>query len=492
MSDLKEAADQFLQGVEQASSLWKALDVRVMAFLVGDRWCNALTNCRLAPAPPEDVPRVRYLVETPHVRTIQRVLPLADLPRPLEAFGSRIVSYGDWEVHYPGERPHEVPRSYGGDTHFREVGVRRSWGPEGWIPAPAELWPTWSFEAGGQTFDDLQRTGGGERGLDDEIHALRSPLDGVLGAAEHVVGLRLPQRGTRRCEIRVVAPFPARFEAEACTLQQGSLQVTVAVGTDAAAEALEVGVVVEGGGEVLLADTRTVDPSAWVEDGGRRRGTVTLHVPGAEAATVLLRLHGRRIERIRVEDYSHSGVNPRLVAWAAADDDFAVFLAGFRPTERGEAAARSFERAVSRLFTFLGFQVLSFGPEGLLNDAADVVALSPYGRSALVLECTLGPIDNGGKLGKLHRRAAQLAELLPAYEVQPVLVTSLERKLLADRDVEAAAKDRIAVVTGDDCDELFGLARSGVPVERVREYCVARIPRRSDAPSLSSLMRPGR
>ena len=123
--------------------------------------------------------------------------------------------------------------------------------------------------------------------------------------------------------------------------------------------------------------------------------------------------------------------------------------------------SKEFEAAVGLLFFFLGFHVDPLSAMRGLGDAVDHLAHAPASSVILVIECTVGPLDPGGKIGKLINRSQRTCRALADSEVIAVLATAARRAELSDVDVEKAERGHVVVLCREDLQELWAAAQAG-------------------------------
>lgn len=473
MSGPDEEAQEFRRALLKFPVLWDGIDIRVMAFRVEGVWHNALTRCRLV-ASAGQVPKPRYLPASENVRTFHVILPASDLPSLLGSIVARELSIDGTSIRYDRHEMHDGSvRQY--NFHWYEgMEVRESQYSRDWVPTTIQPWRGLMLSGSGNTFDEILRPlSRSERDLDDEVHALHAPLDGINGIAEHVIGMKAEWRHERRTQFTLTAPFEVRLDPAGCRLHHGWLDVSVKAGSLVARSHVDIGYVASDDGNVLVANTREVAPAEW-DSPLPDIANLRIEATGATSATVLLRLGRRRVERMSLTDYSRLGANPRQAAYELVDPDLAFLRAGLgiEPTKD----AKDFERAFARLLTLLGFQAIALGPEGKLTDEFDVVAFDPFGSLVLAVECTTSSLNSGGKLGKLIVRASELAEELPDHKVQAVIVTTKPNVRLSDAERQHAARDRIAVLAAEELDELLNRVGVAAPISEIAGYITSRIP----------------
>jgi hypothetical protein len=155
---------------------------------------------------------------------------------------------------------------------------------------------------------------------------------------------------------------------------------------------------------------------------------------------LFLRAGGHVADTITLLDISTSRENPRITAYRVFDSEL-DFLKTSLKTSR---FAEDFERAIARLFLFMGFQVDVLAGNKCLDDAVDAIAYGGTTLIVLAIECTTGSIDASGKLRRLTSRVGRIREVLPDSQVIGVDVTLLKKSDLSQGEINDAAQDRIA------------------------------------------------
>ena len=180
-----------------------------------------------------------------------------------------------------------------------------------------------------------------------------------------------------------------------------------------------------------------------------------------------------------------AGSNPRMRAHNVFDGSGHEFLEKLRDDEWRNA--KEFETAVGLLFFFLGFQVDPLSVQKGMGNAVDHLAHDPGSSMILAIECTVGPPDGGGKLGKLIARSEDLRSQLPVSEVIAVLATARPRMALSTVEVEKAARDDVVVLAREDLHDLWTAAQggetSGHVARRYRHQLVEERLRRAQRPA---------
>ena len=138
----------------------------------------------------------------------------------------------------------------------------------------------------------------------------------------------------------------------------------------------------------------------------------------------------------------------------------------------------------------LGFSVAHMGITKLLSEGPDILASTPSGN-LLVVECTIGLLNEGNKLAKLTRRTILIKEKLMAagYShliVQPVITTALVRNSV-QTELEDAGKAGIAVICKEELDSLLNESTILPDPEDLLKRSAQLIPRLPDKIDQASL-----
>ena len=202
--------------------------------------------------------------------------------------------------------------------------------------------------------------------------------------------------------------------------------------------------------------------------------TVESDVGDNTFAKLMLRVGPWCVDRTVMHDLHRPGRNQRQLAYQVLDPGEALLQEWLFP----ESLDRDdqLERAVTRLFVMLGYQVDSYAGSKQLGDGVDLVAHEPFRPMLLAIECTTGTPGSGGKLGRLVMRSRTLARALGDVEVLPVLVTSLPQESVPNDQLGAAAADGVAVVSRDSLADLLRALNQSVPVDGVTSLLRGMVP----------------
>ncbi|MBI4995782.1 MAG: hypothetical protein HZC22_02560 [Rhodocyclales bacterium] len=145
--------------------------------------------------------------------------------------------------------------------------------------------------------------------------------------------------------------------------------------------------------------------------------------------------------------------NPRRAAFEEFDPSQAVLKDFLFEAQRDRKEARDFEVGVAWLLWMLGFGVAHAGATPRTSEAADILATTPLGHTAIV-ECTTSHLKAEFKLSKLVERAKTIRRKLDEsgnshLRVLPIIVTALGKDEVK-ADLDQARALGVAVVTRED------------------------------------------
>ena len=277
--------------------------------------------------------------------------------------------------------------------------------------------------------------------------------------------------------LQLIAEAPGHISGQS-RFDKGRINIVCAVGKRTDPTRWRVGYRIADRNAVMHRGSRGGSEWEWVPDGEGRRGMC--HPPVTEALMVQAYLS---YDGIGVHEFKFSDptgyANLRYKVYEAVASDTGVLERLFQGNGTKKNDADEFEAGVSLLLGLLGFSLLPFTMSHALRDAPDLVALSTSG-SILVVESTVGPLDNKGKLGKLAERGLDVRRALEASgttapEIQMVLVSTVSREG-AVGDMENAGKANIAVLCAEDIQELLEMVPSAPDADGVFDHIKARIP----------------
>jgi len=197
----------------------------------------------------------------------------------------------------------------------------------------------------------------------------------------------------------------------------------------------------------------------WKEIDGVLRGQTTFDVGSTDVLQCFANFNGVNYHSYWLSD-PDTTANPRRVALTTFDPNLEISLDHVFRDADGKARANEFEAGLSWAFWLLGFSPLYIDVPNIRtpNDAPDLI-LCDARSNFLVVEATVGSLQNNNKLGKLWERTTRLREALQRQslghlEVMPVIVTKAEEKFV-EADLEAASKLGVSVVTREKLHTLI-------------------------------------
>jgi len=466
----EKPVQEFLEAVRRSPDLWHSLDLRVLAVRVAGEWHNILTRCYLSSRTPQRIVTLPNLPNTEEVWCSQHVLPLGDLEKVIKGVEEGELRLGSGRVLY------RAIRAAAGHDKYHVSGYTFSDLSER-FRASFRPWSSHQLTAMGNSVHELFIEVPGRRvRLDNAVRTLASPFDGLEGLARYAVGSPDALEPNRNCLFELFAPLEALIQDEQCHFERGVLHYALRAGSKAAAQASRLGVFARGPGPAPYADTVAIRPKQWKESGGYWETEGELELPDHRVATLLLSVGAYAAHRVTLFDVGVKGGNPRLDAFRTFDRAFEVLRDSL--ASQGSQGAAQFDSAVARVLGLAGFQVIRLSGDKRLEEGVDLVAHVPGGSVCLAIECTTGPLDSNGKLGKLVARAEGLRRDCPSLDVQAVIMTTLDAAQVLQTDRDTASDERVAVLCREDLEELVALVLGGGELSEVLSWMRTRVPRK--------------
>ena len=447
------AADRFLDRVG-GSGFWESVDLRFCAVRSGRRWVNLVTRGFLDHRPPRSVPRLSA-VDRRDFRAWQVVRPIAELSDVVRGIAGGVAKLRPRSIRYvqkSGQPPLDLRYS------FSELAAS-------YQAAEYDLWSGHTLVGyGSSIFDVVRETGHDPFELDGMIRGGPNAYDGLPDLVRRFCsrprGLKIQGNTT---VVELIAPLAVRFDRERVASTSEGLTVALRAAAEVFVAKAELVWTLGTAGERVRHGSTKLGGREWKREGSGLHSR--LHVPireGDDTATLFILIEDRCVDCMSVP---LSGSNPRMRAHNVFDGSGRDFLGKLRGEEWRNA--NEFETAVGLLLFFLGFQVDSLSAQKGLGNAVDHLAHDPGSSTILAVECTVGPPDGGGKLGKLIARSEELRSQLPGSEVVAVLATARPRAALSTVEVEKAARDNVVLLAREDVQELWTAARGGESSGRV-------------------------
>ncbi len=277
--------------------------------------------------------------------------------------------------------------------------------------------------------------------------------------------------------LQLIAEAPG-YISEQSRFEKGKVEIVCAVGKRTDLARWRVGYKISDIHAVMHRGSRGGSEWKWVPDGKGYRGVCHPSVTEALMVQAYLSYDGIGVHEFKFSDPT-GYANLRHKVYEAVAGDIGILENLLQGTGTKKNDAEEFEAGVSLLLGLLGFSLLPFTMSHVLRDGPDLVAFSENGN-ILVVECTTGPLDNKGKLGKLAQRALDIRNALEASgagmpEIQTVMMSLVSREG-AVGDMENAGKANIAVLCTEDIQEFLQMVPSAPDANKVFDYIKAHIP----------------
>jgi hypothetical protein len=456
MSSDQDDVEAFLADVAESRQLWRSIDLRVLAVRCSGTLHNLVSRCVLDGRPAEALRGPKFLPDTPDLVALHEGRPIDDLPSLIEDVRSGVLRVRGREIRFLGrQRGDDVAAPYADTSHWRASTLANDLLGDFRTGHMLTL-------RGGRNGDLFRLLPQGLEGLNRQLRRLARPWSGLDALTLHGIGEVRQVSNDSSSRIHFVAPLPAALFEDECTLSDEVLRFSVLAGS--ARLSCVLGLFGQDHNGEIVSRSLPLGAKRWrrAADGYALRGRVA--VPRASELTLMLHVADQAVATLRVRN--RSGVPPVLLTVAQAlipeARRFEQYLLDPEPSE-----SREFERAVTRLFTLCGFTVDGVGDAPKTSNTVDAVAMFPDGSALFTLECTTGPLNNEGKLGKLVRRSAQVRGVLADANISvlPVMVSSWSESEASSSEVEAAEADGITVVWREQLGALLRLAMSRAPVE---------------------------
>lgn len=463
----------FLQCLVEAPTLWRAADVRVVAVRAAGTWFNLLSRCRLTSRPVHQVPRVRHWPITANLVAFQGILPVDRVPDLIRAIAAGVYRAKDRRIVF--ETPPDA-NGKGGARYNNSFFAPASQGyprRDDDFPIAHEL-----TLSGGSAQLLYQGIPDGRDGLDQMLRSLASPWDGVAALARDGLGLDAADQSTP-LRIQFLAPLEVGFDKRASSLSRdGTLRFRVRAVTPPVGRTSVVGYTGTTADRTPLAASLPLVKKKWPSDNGRAACDVKQRIAGAVRLTLLLRLGTHVVDRAQITGPSVRG-NPRLSSYGTVDRELRRLREALFNSDGTKS--KEFERAVSKLFVLAGLAVDMLADDPKAGQAADALVFDDSTSNVLVVECTTGPLNQDGKMARLKKRTADIQEALQSLgrlQARAVLVCSLQGDRLSTAELDAASRDRMAVLSREDLETILQLALDGEPPDLVLALVLDRVPRR--------------
>lgn len=465
MDEEVKVIPRFLSRINETPDLWKSFDARVIAMKINDSWHNLITYICLDHNPPDHVKKLPNLPKLPYLACWQVVLPVEEMDRFLYDICASERKVDGEKIQYMNPvRKGEYP--YG--NWYEQVLY-----PAGEHHGPfQEFWNGHAILSHGDRIDSIRDFARIPlHQIENDLRNLDNPVDGLADLSIRIFGKKDLLDFTRDTFVMVYAPFQAWINEKKTYLEIETLHYTIYIGPDAIQKLVKLNVLAKGRNTLSMPvplEPVSIIPKEddWIVQEGGYHCSGEKVLPGTEELTLLLQVGKYTVQRLELSKIMD---NPRRIAYQVFDPELKKQLELLENKEGKKGF--EFERAVARLFMFLGFEtdILS-GKGGITGDAPDFLAYAIPEKIIFAVECTSESIDSGGKLGKLHSRSKAIAEKLPEYTIFSIMATSLYKNRLSEAEISKAGTDRITVLTQEDLRTLLEMSRMRDAKNRSLDY----------------------
>ncbi len=456
----EDDANRFIDLVS-GGGFWQSVDLRVCAIRSARRWMNLVTRGFLDHRPPQSVPCFSP-VERSQFRAWQVVRPVEDLPLIVCGIANGVMKLRPQSVRYVDE-----PRQPATDIRYSFNELAGSY-----RTAEYDLWSCHSLVGFGSSIFDVVKQGGHDPfELDGMIRGGPNAYDGLPDLVRRFCarprGLKIQGNTT---VVELIAPLAVRFDPERVSSSADRVTVAVRAAADVfVANADLIWTVGSTTGEPVRHGSARLADCEWTHEGCALISELEIPVQnGDSTATAFIVIGDRCVDRVSVPLASTTS-NIRIRAQDAIDPGLERFRKQLRAS--GKDKSQQFEAAVGLLFFFLGLDVHPLSGHTRRGDTVDHLAHAPGSSVTLVIECTVGSLDAGGKVGKFIDRREDVRSRLPDREVIAILATASERAALSKAEVEKSERDDVVVLAQEDLQDLWIAAQAGeTSVQVVRRF----------------------
>lgn len=330
-----------------------------------------------------------------------------------------------------------------------------------------------SLRASGTSKHNLTASVVDPRALDWELKAAEIPFDNLDELLNQCSLPTQTQMGDSTT-LEVVAKSPVMI-SDASAITGGDALIECRLATALDIEKLRLGYKVLHKESIERRSVRGSELD-WRQDGDVKIGTYRTPAGNASLVQAFVTYAGVSHHQWWVTD-PQKRLNPRQAIHQIFDEDLELLRRMLLKPETDKPYG--FENSVSTLLNLLGFAVSNYGRIPKLQKGPDIIAISPTGHVG-VIECTVGLLDENDKLAKLVQRAKLIRDKLNGtgygfLQQQAVIVTPLSRdEVIAN--LETAGKHDIAVICGEDLEEILNQVNLPPNADRLFEYVKRLVP----------------
>jgi len=273
------------------------------------------------------------------------------------------------------------------------------------------------------------------------------------------------------CEVEIVVWPPATLLAST-SIDSETITIDIQSSVSIDTSQFSIGLVIYRRDQNPERLTILASDITWSEEGTRLTGLAVAHAKNSVMAYIILRHAGAVLGSWFFKDHSRQ-FNNLLEVHRTLDPENRCFL------EINKARGEELEDRISILLTILGLKTNKYGKQSGLTDGVDIVSIE-QGGTLLLIECTVGDINNKGKIHKLHDRVQDISRRTNTAElginaVLGVIFTNLPRAKTAEHH-KALANLGISLLCAEEIAHLIDLTTYNPNTKRVVDYINACIP----------------
>lgn len=207
-------------------------------------------------------------------------------------------------------------------------------------------------------------------------------------------------------------------------------------------------------GRIVRRGSIRGDELVWEEHKRSPLGSTTLEVPEGAVVQCFGSYDGVAQSHGWIANPSYSQ-NPRRAAYDEVDPGTAVLRDFLFEEKRVRKESRDFEAGVAWLLWMRGFSPMHANTKRV-EEGPDIVAFTPK-NNVIVVECTIGVVNENNKLSKLVSRATSIKRRLERsgygqLNVLPIIISALSKAELV-ADLDQAKKLGVLVFAKEDLAE---------------------------------------
>ena len=297
--------------------------------------------------------------------------------------------------------------------------------------------------------------------IGDELRSLKRPWDGVEELGRNYLDLDLSPWS--RVYFLVKAPFPIRF-GKGGTLSDGNLEFSIEMAKVVEMNQINVSAITYP--QTGFMNRQMIDIGKPIVDkrGLLNTAEIVRNLKEATYAKLFLTYGGVFVDSVELYSPLVESEDPRVRSYEVFDNDLGVLqkqLSG-----AGSVPSEDFEKGVASLLHLLGLSVIRLMSP--IEREIDILAVIPDESTILAAECTLENVKN--KTGTVSTRANKVAAAVSGYQVIPSVWTCLSGTEIPQTEREAAAKDKVALITREIIKELLENVKTARVPENISKY----------------------